>query len=59
MMQMDVSNRVISSLTSNRGECLIAYSDFLIPVSCLILLQNSVMGYEIGHLMHSVYYQLK
>lgn len=58
-MQMDVSSRVISSLTSDRGECLMAYSDFLILGSFLILLQTSVTGYEIGHLMHSVYYQLK
>jgi len=57
MMRMDFANRV--NLTSYKGECLMAYSDFLILVSGLTLLQNSVMGREIGHLMHSVYYQLK
>lgn len=41
MMQMDFSNRVISSLTPYRGECLMACSDFFILVSCWVLLQLS------------------
>lgn len=57
MMQMDFLNRV--SLTSHKGECLMACLDFFILVSSWMLLENSVMGCGIGHLMHSVYYQLK
>ena len=59
MMQMDFLNRVISHQTLRRGECLMVYSDFLILRSCFVLLQNLVMGCEIGDLMHSVYYQMK